>query len=84
MKLDHEEASYDGDVTLAEVLGERTILHLESAIGEIRVSVQGISRHRVGERVYFGFDSSRLHVFDPDGRRVPDVSAPAVAFRPCA
>lgn len=74
-----EEGSFHGRVILAEVLGERTIIHLTSDFGEIRATVYGVSRHHVGDLVRFRFDESTIHLFDRSGARI---EAPAVAKPP--
>jgi ABC-type sugar transport system ATPase subunit len=60
----------EGEVLLAEVLGERTILYLKTPLGEIRATVYGISPHKAGERVPLGFNRTAIHLFDASGLRI--------------
>jgi multiple sugar transport system ATP-binding protein len=64
------EGGFQGVVRLVEVLGERTILHIDSSIGEVRAIAYGISPHRGGHHLRFRFKPSSMHVFGLNGRRV--------------
>lgn len=56
-------------VTVVEILGERTILHLTGPLGEMRATQYGISPVSVGQRVHLTFDPRSAHWFDASGKR---------------
>lgn len=71
VRLDEpREDGFEGCVALAEVLGERTIVYLDTPFGDIRATVYGISRHRIGSQVRFRFDEAAVHLFDSSGNRL--------------
>ena len=59
-------------VTLVEILGERTILHLTGPFGEARATQYGISHVHTGQTVHVNLDAQAAHWFGSDGRRLPD------------
>lgn len=62
--------SFQGKVNHVEILGERTILHMDCALGEIRATLYGIARYRMGDPVSFQIPVDKVHLFDKAGLRV--------------
>jgi multiple sugar transport system ATP-binding protein len=71
---DPTNAHASGEVTLAEHLGDETILHLRLADGtSLTVKSGGDVEARVGDRRHLAFDLTGACLFGPDGRRIaPD------------
>ena len=68
-------AAADGHLRAAvytsELLGDSTLVNLETADGLLAVKVGPEERHAVGTEVGLAFDPGRLHLFDADdGRRL--------------
>jgi multiple sugar transport system ATP-binding protein len=61
----------DGKILLAEHLGSDTFLHVDIA-GQGRITVRAPGEHAVqpGAAVSLGFDQTRIHRFDADGRAI--------------
>jgi multiple sugar transport system ATP-binding protein len=59
-------------VTLVEVLGERTILHLSGPYGEMRTTQYGISHVDMKQTVHVTLRPEAIHLFDAEGKRLPD------------
>ena len=63
-------------VTLSEISGSQTILHLQGAIGDFIVYQAGVHHHAIGSTVLVDLPPERLYAYAADG---PLVSAPAPA-----
>ncbi|WP_108660122.1 ABC transporter ATP-binding protein [Acuticoccus kandeliae] len=61
----------DGTVALVERLGERTIVYLTTAVGEVRASMRGECPYATGDSVPVNFSVAALHHFDAAGLRLP-------------
>ncbi|MCX7301890.1 MAG: ABC transporter ATP-binding protein [Rhodobacterales bacterium] len=71
---DAARAQASGEVTLAEHLGDETILHLKVSDGvSLTVKAGGDVAALVGDRLHVAFDLAGACLFGPDGRRIaPD------------
>jgi ABC-type sugar transport system ATPase subunit len=73
MEIDGAAPALDATVTLVEALGPETIVHAETAGGQrIIAALSGQRRIAVGDRVPLAFDIRQLHLFDREGRRIPE------------
>ncbi len=69
-QVDAASPSFQGRVNHVEILGERTILHMDCALGEIRATLYGIAGYRMGDPVTFQIPADKVHLFDKAGLRV--------------
>jgi multiple sugar transport system ATP-binding protein len=63
-------ASFDGVVSLAERLGNATLIHVETSAGPLIVEAEGDRNARAGDKVSISLDPSRAHLFGSDGRAI--------------
>jgi multiple sugar transport system ATP-binding protein len=63
-------AAFPAIIELAEPMGGETILHLQTGAHRLLCRQPGyVERAEAGHRGKFGFDSARLHFFDPASRQ---------------
>jgi len=62
--------SFEATIEIIEPLGHRKILHCGLGDDTIKVSVSGDADFRPGERRSFQLDTSKIHVFDTNGKAV--------------
>lgn len=62
-----EETGIAGRVTFGEVSGSETFLHVETAVGEAVVQIEGVHRVEIGRQVSLSLPPERLLVFADDG-----------------
>ena len=62
------DSSIDGKVALVEHLGSSTLLHVDTAAGQLIVEGEGNLKIAVGETVGLTIDKAASHLFAPDGR----------------
>ncbi|PAU76788.1 ABC transporter ATP-binding protein [Halomonas salipaludis] len=62
-----EEGPLEGRIQVLERLGGQTSLYLQMGEQLITLMADGDVEHRVNDRVRFGFDPQRAHLFDTEG-----------------
>ena len=66
------QAQATGLVTLAEHLGDESILHVRLPNGQLlTIKASGDTEARMGDTVHIGFDLTHATLFGPDGQAVP-------------
>ena len=65
------ESGIAAKVTLVEALGSETVLHAQAGEARIITVLDGQPRIARDDEVHLGFDPAMLHVFGPDGVRLP-------------
>ncbi len=65
-----EDGPWQGTVTIAEYLGNETVIHLHTQAGELIVRQAGNVRLESGATVHLTPESEHAHLFDRDGRRL--------------
>lgn len=67
-KVDESHVSWEGIVSLSEVIGSDTIVHLKmGSQTNLRAFMPGIYRVTIGEKVKIGFQKNDLYIFNESG-----------------
>jgi multiple sugar transport system ATP-binding protein len=64
------EGGWDATVKVTEYLGNETILHVSSGVGDLTLRLNGNPNFAAGERLRIAPDSAQHHLFDQAGRRI--------------
>jgi len=62
--------SFPGRITLAEISGSESFVHVETALGTFVCVERGVSTRQPDQSVMLHVDAARMFVFDRDGRPV--------------
>jgi glycerol transport system ATP-binding protein len=62
--------NFDGQVTLVEITGSESFVHVQTALGAIVCVEPGVSDRQTGQPVRVQVDATRLFVFDRTGALV--------------
>ncbi len=63
---------FAGEIALVEPLGAETLLHIRAGGQTLISALPGMPRFRRGDAIRFAIARERVHVFDPDGRRITE------------
>ena len=68
--------TFEGRVSVAEISGSESFVHVSTALGTLVCVETGVSRLQPGDTVALHVDATRVFVFGPDGRRTVSPPAP--------
>jgi multiple sugar transport system ATP-binding protein len=71
--LDDDQGPLSGEIQVLERLGGQTSLYIQTDDDLMTLMADGEVAHRVHDRVRFGFEPRRAHLFDGDGLALPSL-----------
>jgi multiple sugar transport system ATP-binding protein len=74
LMLDDDQGPLSGEIKVLERLGGQTSLYVQTDDEMVTIMADGDVANRVHDKVRFGFDGGRAHLFDDDGLALPSLT----------